>query len=315
MVMKSSQSLCKQQIARLILDAGATSVGFAKAKPVDDIAAKQFSNWIKAGYHANMQYLNRYHDQRNNPQLLLDGTRTVISAAFNYYSPDIDSPLQWAKYALGDDYHDIIRKRLSLVADTIAATTGAQCRVCVDTAPIRERYWATRAGIGFIGRNNQLIIPGAGSYFFLGEILTTLDIQPDKPLSATNCGNCRRCIDACPGKALNGHGQMDARRCISYLTIEHRGELPAHTHLGDRIYGCDECQRVCPHNQLAVPTTLPELTPRVEITCLTANDILSMRPERFSAIFRNSAIKRTKLTGLQRNAALITSQQLPSTVK
>lgn len=203
-------------------------------------------------------------------------------------------------YARGDDYHEVVRERLSAMADEISGLWGGDTRVCVDTAPLRERYWAMKAGLGFIGRNNHLIIPGHGSYFFLGEILTTLRFHPDTPLE-TGCGNCHRCIDACPGGALTPDGAIDTRRCLSYLTIEHRGELPEGTRLGNRIYGCDECQRACPHNRQAAATAERRFHPRPAIMSLTRDDIDSMTQEQFSTIFSHSAVKRAKLAGLKRN--------------
>ena len=299
--MKSSLSQCKEWIIQQLKCEGASRIGIAGAEAVNQTDVNRFRDWISNGWHGEMQYLDRYHDERNDPRRLLDGARSIISVVFNYYTPREESPLQWATYALGDDYHEVVRAKLTRVAKEISETTGAACRVCVDTAPIRERYWAARSGIGFIGRNNQLIIPGAGSYFFLGEILTTLELEVDPPLLNVGCGNCRRCIEACPGKALHEDGCMDSRRCLSYLTIEHRGKFPADVPIERHIYGCDECQRACPYNRHASATTLPEFTPRTEILQLTVDDIREMSQERFSTLFRHSAIKRRKLSGLQRN--------------
>ena len=300
--MKCSPSQCRALVLSLLQGAGALRAGIASARPVSPEVEAQYREWIASGSHGEMSYLDRYHDVRRDPRLLLDGARSVIVAAFNYYTPPRESPLQWAMYALGDDYHEVIRRRLSAVAEEITRQTGAACRVTVDTAPVRERYWATRAGIGFIGRNNQLIIPGSGSYFFLGEIITTLEIEPDSPAEPGDCGACRQCVDACPGHALDGHGGLDARRCLSYLTIEYRGTLPTDIPLGRHVYGCDECQRACPHNRHAIPTVIPEFAPREQILALTPDDILAMDPAAFAANVANSAIRRTRLSGLQRNA-------------
>ena len=185
------------------------------------------------------------------------------------------------------------------MAGEITSITGAQCRVTVDTAPLRERYWAVEAGLGFIGVNNQLIIPGTGSWVLLGEIITTLPLDADEPCRLS-CDGCMRCVKACPGRALDGHGGMDAGRCMSYLTIEFRGEGPIGC--GDRIYGCDICQEVCPHNSCSSPSKIPAFTPRESILSLTRDDILTMEQGEFSRIFTHSAIKRTKLAGLRRNA-------------
>lgn len=286
-------------VKSLVLAAGAVAAGVAEAGPVDDMAAETYARWIARGCHGEMGYLDRYHEVRNDPRLLLDGAVSIVAAAFSYNTVMPEGPLRWARYAVGTDYHDEVRRRLTEVAAEITAQTGAQCRVCVDTAPLRERYWASRAGIGFIGLNNLLIVPGAGSWCVLGFILTTLPLAPDSPCTQ-GCGECRRCVTACPGHALDGCGGMDARRCRSYLTIEYRGDdIPG---LGERVYGCDICQEVCPHNRGAAQTRIEGFAPRPEIVTLGREDILSMRQEDFSRIFKGSPIKRAKLAGLVRNA-------------
>lgn len=294
-------------IKKLVLEAGAVATGIAKARPVDQEAESLYQSWINTGRHGEMEYMERYAEVRHDPRLLLDGAEYIIVAAFNYYTPanhggavaGSSGPLKWARYALGRDYHEEIRERLSAVAGEITSITGAQCRVTVDTAPLRERYWAVEAGLGFIGVNNQLIIPGTGSWVLLGEIITTLPLEADEPCRLS-CDGCMRCVKACPGRALDGHGGMDTGRCMSYLTIEYRGEGPIGC--GDRIYGCDICQEVCPHNSCASPSEIPAFTPRESILSLTRDDILSMEQGEFSRIFTHSAIKRTKLAGLRRNA-------------
>ena len=294
-------------IKKLVLEAGAVATGIAKARPVDQEAEDLYQSWINAGRHGEMEYMERYAEVRHDPRLLLNGAESIIVAAFNYYTPANhgeavaggSGPLKWARYALGRDYHEEIRDRLSAVAGEITSLTGAQCRVTVDTAPLRERYWAVEAGLGFIGVNNQLIIPGTGSWVLLGEIITTLPLEADEPCRLS-CDGCMRCVKACPGRALDGHGGMDAGRCMSYLTIEYRGEGPIGC--GDRIYGCDICQEVCPHNSCASPSEIPAFAPRKSILSLTRDDILTMEQGEFSRIFTHSAIKRTKLAGLRRNA-------------
>lgn len=294
-------------VKKLVLEAGAVATGIAKARPVDQEAESLYQSWINTGRHGEMEYMERYAEVRHDPRLLLDGAESIIVAAFNYYTPanhggvvaGSSGPLKWARYALGRDYHEEIRDRLSAVAGEITSLTGAQCRVTVDTAPLRERYWAVEAGLGFIGVNNQLIIPGTGSWVLLGEIITTLPLEADGPCRLS-CDVCMRCVKACPGRALDGHGGMDAGRCMSYLTIEYRGEGPIGC--GDRIYGCDICQEVCPHNSCASQSEIPAFAPRESILSLTRDDILTMEQGEFSRIFTHSAIKRTKLAGLRRNA-------------
>mgnify|MGYP005943397005 CR=1 FL=1 len=306
------------ELRRRLKDAGVFKSGIARVEAVDADTVTGYDRWLSEGMNGEMAYLEKYHNIRSNPALLLPGARSVVSCAFNYWWGPVDSPLRWASYALGDDYHDVVRSRLQSVADAITAETGAECRVCVDTAPILERYWAVRSGVGFIGLNQQLIIPGGGTHFFLGEIITTLDLTPDAPCTLT-CGECRRCLRSCPGGALRENDEasgnpateitLDSRRCLSYLTIEYRGEFPEGTRLGKHIYGCDVCQEVCPHNSKAPLSDIEEFRPRPTILRLDTEAILAMRQEDFSAIFRKSAIKRTKLAGLQRNARTIAAEK------
>lgn len=281
--------------------------GVADADPVDERAVAQMDAWLSAGRHGGMEYMERYADVRSDPSKLLSGAKSIISCAFPYRaSRRRDASLPYiALYAMGRDYHTVIRQRLTRAAMRIESEFGGATRVCVDTAPLRERYWAAKAGLGFVGLNNQLIIPGAGSYFFLGEIVTTHHFAPSRQCDTTSCGECRRCIDACPGKALDGHGAVDARRCISYLTIEHRGDIPPLSGINNKLYGCDECQTACPHNAHAPSTDIPEFEPSDELLSLTLDDALALDQERFSKLFSKSAIKRTKLSGWLRNAAEI----------
>ncbi|MDE6156998.1 MAG: tRNA epoxyqueuosine(34) reductase QueG, partial [Muribaculaceae bacterium] len=284
------------------LQAGACSCGIAEAAPVDDSAAELYDSWIAQGRHGSMDYLTRYSDVRRDPTLLLEGARSVIVCAFAY-GDSRRSPL-FADYALGDDYHTVLRDMLRPVAAALEeAVPDSATRICIDTAPLRERYWAQRAGLGFTGLNNQLIIPGIGSAVFLATILWTADATADAPCLG-HCSGCQACVRACPGKALDGNGGMDARRCLSYLTIEHRGELPDDISLPARIYGCDICRDVCPLGaaKKALPL-LPALQARPEILALDIDAIRSLDRDSFSATFRRSAVKRAKLEGLLRNAA------------
>lgn len=300
--MSCTPSPCKKELLAIAAAHGIEHAGMARVEPVSAETAADYRRWIAQGRHASMDYMERYLDIRDNPALLLPGAETLISCAVGYYHPATHPPESpsVAIYARGDDYHEVVREKLTAVADEIKLRWGGETRVCVDTAPLRERYWAMKSGVGFIGRNNHLIIPGHGSYFFLGEILTTLRFEPDKPLEI-GCRNCRNCINACPGGALIPNGAIDARRCLSYLTIEHRGELPEGTRLGNHIYGCDECQRACPHNRYATTTAETRFHPRPAVMALTRDDIDTMTQERFSAIFTHSAVKRAKLAGLKRN--------------
>lgn len=281
---------------------GFEACGFAKVEPVAINAQEQYATWIKQGKHSTMQYMEKYSDVRANPALLLENASSIIAVALNYYPQQFqpkEAP-QFAYYAYGLDYHEVIRAKLQQMAAKLEELYGATSRACVDTAPLRERYWAQRSGIGFVGRNNQLIIPGKGSYFFLGFLITTLEIEPDQPCTLT-CGNCRRCVACCPTKALNDEGAVDARRCISCLSIEYRGELPDDVDFGNRIYGCDTCQKSCPHNRNTVPTSDEAFAPSTEFLNLNRTSIASMSDDDFRRIFRHSAVRRLKLPQLLRN--------------
>lgn len=282
---------------------GAVACGIAPCAPVGKDESERLYEWIDSGCNASMDYMAKYTGLRVDPQGLLPGARSVISFAFPYYPPDTpgDSDAIFARYSLGDDYHDVLRKRLTVIAEWIQNEFNAETRICVDTAPILERYWAVRAGVGFRGLNGLIIVPGAGSWVLLGEILTTAPLPPDRP-DTRSCGSCRRCVESCPGHAIRPDATVDARRCRSYLTIECRDPgLPDGINLGRRIYGCDICQEVCPWNAAPATTAIKEFFPRPEILALTRSEIIDMDQERFSLIFRKSAIKRAKLTGLQRN--------------
>ena len=295
---------------------GVFRYGIAEATAVDSESVEIYDHWLSDGHHADMEYLTRYRDVRSNPQLLLEGATTVICCAFPYYTPikRTSGALKIARYALGADYHDVVRRRLETAATRIRDIYGGETRVCVDTAPLRERYWAERTGLGFIGNNNHLIIPGAGSYFFLGEILTTAKFRPTKASTEiskakTACGTCKRCVKACPTGALNKDGVCDARKCLSYITIEHRGDFAEGTKLYDTFYGCDRCAEACPHNDNPTESEIAEFKPRERLLSLAAEDMLNMSQECYAELFRGSAMKRAKLAGLQRNARQIVKEK------
>lgn len=304
MDMNSEPSICKEDIRKLCIEAGACAVGFARVEPIPEGQASLFNEWLADGRHAELSYMERYGDIRNNPALLLEGAKTIICCAFAYANATTQRHHLFADYALGRDYHEVLRQRLSPVAKALtAAHKNSATRICVDTAPLRERFWATRAGVGIIGRNNQLIVPGIGSRVFLAEILWTEEIEPDKSLETETCSGCKACALSCPRHALDGEGRIDCRRCLSYLTIEHRGELPNDLTLSGRIYGCDICQDVCPHNRSGRnPEVIPEFEPTAALMSVSVDSIKEMNADEFSRIFSHSAVKRTKLIGLQRNA-------------
>ena len=309
------------EVSRLARQAGAVAVGFAEATAVDDATADGFRRWLAAGCHGSMAYMERYVDLRLDPRLLVDGARTVISMAFPYAPIDGYHHPCISDYALGLDYHHVLRARLQPVADAIVAAQGGEARICIDSAPVLERYWAVRAGVGFIGLNHQLIVPDMGAGMFLAEIITTAEFQPSQPCTLT-CQGCRRCLTACPGHALTDHSfplstlstpsltsyplpltsNLDARRCVSYLTIEHRGDLPADTNLGAMVYGCDVCRRVCPHSAGA-PAPLPEFAPRPEVKAHTRATLAAITAGPFRRLAAGSPIARISPAQLRRNAS------------
>lgn len=287
---------------------GFSACGFAAVCDVDAAVYLRWEKWINDGKHDCMQYMERYPSVRRNPQELLPAAKTVISVALNYY-PGRQLPQgnpRFARYAYGQDYHEIMREKLQQLARYIQDLSTCECRVCCDTAPIFERYWAVQAGLGFTGRNSQLIIPHRGSYFFLGEVLTTLSLPSSRPLSL-HCGDCRRCVDACPMGAIGEDGVIDARRCISCQTIENRGILSDEVvnKMGKRVYGCDTCQEVCPYNRDAQPTDVEELQPTETMCGLTYERMKNLTKEEFQSIFRHSAVKRVKYEGLMRNISAL----------
>lgn len=289
----------KTEAARL----GFSACGLAPAAPLPKERAEALHRWLAAGMHGEMSYLERHATLRLDPTLLVPGARTVVSVALNYY-PAATPPeggFRLARYALGLDYHDVMRRRLRALLAAIGAESDG--RPCCDTAPVDEHYWAVRCGLGWQGRNGQLIIPGAGSYFFLGELLLTLPADRYDEPSAPRCGTCSRCVKACPGGALNGDGTMDARRCLSYLTIEQRGPLPSGTGrlMGRCFYGCDRCSETCPWNRFARPTDVEAFAPRPGLLDMTDEAWLRLSPEEYRTLFKGSAVKRAKYEGLMRN--------------
>ena len=299
-------SLIKSQARRLGFDA----CGFAAAMPVDDEAVARYDRWVEQGHNGCMQWAAGHRDLRRDPSMLLEGAQTVISLALNYYPARFQPPgtLRVAYYAYGRDYHEVLREKLTELAHFIEQNTQCATRPCVDSAPLRERYWAQQAGIGFIGRNNCLIIPGKGSFFFLGEIVTTAQLPPDEPCTLT-CGDCGKCIETCPTGALTPQGAVDASRCLSCLLIEnHEEQLPDWVGqvIGNRVVGCDDCQLHCPHNAHAAATTIEDFSPTDAVMTLTRERIEAMTSGEFKRTFAHSAISRLRYKTLLRNAVLAT---------
>ena len=306
----SSQSIdIAKQIKSQAASLGFDACGFALAAPVGDEAVAHYDRWIGQGRNGCMTWAAGHRELRRDPARLLPGAQTVISLALNYY-PSRFQPrgaLRVAYYAYGRDYHEVMREKLSRLAHFIEEITRCTTRPCVDSAPIRERYWAQQAGLGFVGRNNCLILPGKGSFFFLGEIVTTAQLPPDEPCTLA-CGDCGKCVEACPTGALSVEGAADASRCLSCLLIENHDEgLPGWVTdaMGDRVVGCDECQLCCPHNASPVATTVQDFAPTETVMTLSRDRIEQMTSGDFRRTFAHSAISRLRLKTLRRNARLV----------
>lgn len=282
-------------------------------------------DWLAAGYHADMAWMERTAAKRADPQLVLPGARTVIILGVNYCgeaAPRIGpgNPI-WARYALHEDYHDTIEPALAEAGRVLEAEGAApeDYRYYVDTGPVLERGWAARSGLGFLGKNAMLISRRHGNWLFLACILTRQEIEPDEPLrpgrsradgeepSGLLCGKCTRCLDACPTQAFPQPGVVDARRCISYQTIENKGAIPRELRaaIGARIYGCDVCLEVCPWNRFAQAGRRLLLAARRDLAALTLVELLTLTPARFAEVFRRTPVKRLKLPGLLRNACIV----------
>ena len=302
--MHSLSILIKNKAKELGFDA----CGIAEVASADT-EALFFDRWIAEGCHAGMKYMENYRDIRLDPAGLVEGARSVISVALNYYPAQKQSPgsPRISYYAYGKDYHIVVKDKLRQLWEYITSlipvldSTLPAARFFTDSAPILERYWAWKAGLGWIGKNTNLIIPGKGSFFFLGEIVTTLELDYDTP-QKNRCGACRRCLDSCPTGALERPGHLNANKCISYLTIEHKGDIPSEqaSRLGDRLYGCDTCQEVCPWNRFASPTREVAFSPSPAFLSLKKEDLRCFTRDDYNRIFAGSAVKRAKYEGLIR---------------
>jgi epoxyqueuosine reductase len=285
-------------------------VGIAPLGPAE--TSVLFEEWLAEGYAGTMDYLSRGAEKRRDTRLALPGTTHAIVVALDYGGKEPSGPV--ARYARGDDYHDVMEARLRELHARVERDAGRSIagKPYVDTGPILERDLARRAGLGWFGKNTNLLNPSLGSFFFLGALVLDVELAADAPFEADRCGTCTRCIDACPTGAIVAPRTLDATRCISYLTIELKGEIPVELRekLGALIYGCDICQEVCPWNErFARPNKVPEFAPRDVLAGkdarTLARELLAMTQEEFSAAFRNSPMKRAKLRGLKRNADVV----------
>ncbi len=289
---------------------GFEQVAFAKAEHMDE-EARRLEAWLNRGYQGEMHYLENHFEKRVDPTKLVPGAKTVISLLFNYFPEaeqrDSEAP-RLARYAYGEDYHFVLKRKLRTLLERMRDEIGEIAgRAFVDSAPVLERDWARRSGLGWVGKNTLLLHPRKGSYFFLAELIVDLDLVYDHPI-ADYCGTCRRCIDACPTDAIHPEGYLlDATKCISYLTIELREAIPEtfRGKMEDWVFGCDICQEVCPWNRFAQPHQEPALEPKEELLDMTRRDWEDITEATFKRVFKKSAVKRTKYVGLKRNLAFL----------
>lgn len=282
--------------------------GISKAEFLEE-EAPRLANWLKKNHHGKMGYMENHFDKRLDPTKLVPGAKSVVSLLFNYSTENVqpEDTLKIAKYAYGEDYHFVIKDRLKKFFTQIQDKIGhIEGRVFVDSAPVLEKSWAARSGLGWVGKNTNLINPKEGSFFFLAELVIDLPLIPDGPMK-DYCGTCTRCIEACPTDALTPYN-IDGSKCISYLTIELKDEvIPAEFKgkMDDWIFGCDICQDVCPWNRFSKSHDEPRFLPHENLKSMKKSDWEELTQELFSEIFRKSAVKRTKYTGLKRNIDFI----------
>ena len=294
--------LIKDEAQRL----GFMQCGIAKADFLEE-EAPRLEKWLANNHHGKMAYMENHFDKRLDPRLLVDDAKSVISLTLNYFSDaeqsDPEAP-KISKYAFGTDYHEVIKSKLFELLEFIREKIGAVSgRAFVDSAPVLDRAWAKRAGIGWIGKNSNLISKKSGSFFFIAELIVDLDLVYDNAFETDHCGTCTKCIDACPTEAILSPFVIDAKKCISYLTIELKDEIPNHFNnkMDNWMFGCDICQDVCPWNRFSVPHSEPAFSPNTKLLEMKKTDWMDITEEVFQMIFKNSAVKRTKFKGLTRN--------------
>lgn len=291
----------KDQAKRL----GFLDCGIAKADFLEEEAPK-LEKWLQNDFHGQMHYMENHFDKRLDPRLLVEGSKSVISLSYNYFPSKVqqDDTYKISKYAYGEDYHHIIKQKLrellQLINDEIGEVSG---RCFVDSAPVLERAWAKKAGLGWTGKHSLLIQKQQGSFFFLAELIIDLELEYDAPFKTDHCGTCTKCIDACPTQAILPNNTIDGSKCISYFTIELKDSLPNElkNSFNDWMFGCDVCQDVCPWNRFSKPHNEPLFDPKENMLGMTKRDWEEITEETFRKVFKKSAVKRTKFSGLQRN--------------
>jgi len=301
-----------QQIKEKALEIGFHKIGIVPAESLD-VEGNRLEKWLEREFHGEMRWLEREPEKRANPKIYFAEAKSVIAVALNYYTPHEhetnETKGKVSRYAWGDDYHDVLQEKLRALLDWIKSENAeAQGKICADIQPVMDKAWAARAGLGWIGKHSNLITKEYGSWVFLGEILLNLELEYDTFIEADHCGNCTACLDACPTDAIIEPYLVDSKRCLSYATIELRTpQLPDDIaeNLNGWLYGCDICQDVCPWNRFKKPTEETRFEPREGNVSADLQGILSLSHEEYIRKFRGSAMKRTKLGGLQRNASAL----------
>lgn len=295
-----------QLIKQFARGLGFTYCGIARARKLD-ADARRLESWLNKGFQGKMQYMENHFELRTDPTKLVPGAQSVITLLLNYFpeAQQKEGSPKIARYAWGKDYHDVIRKKLNSLLNLISEQIGEVLgRGFVDSAPVLERSWAMRSGLGWIGKNGNLIHKQAGSYFFIATLITDLPLEYDDPFARDYCGTCTRCIDACPTEAILPGKEIDGSKCISYFTIELKDQLLPDSMKGrfdNWAFGCDTCQEVCPWNRFSEHHNTSEFTPLPQLLNFTTKDWEELTEEQFKAIFKDSPLKRTKFAGIKRN--------------
>jgi len=298
-----------QKVKAIAIELGFDDVGIARAEALTEDAAR-LEKWLLKGFQGEMKYMENHFDMRVDPTKLVPGAKSVITLLFNYFPEKLQdkSAPKIAKYAYGKDYHLVIRQKLNEFLFNIRESIGqVEGRGFVDSAPVLERSWAARSGLGWIGKNGNLINKKKGSFFFLATLITDLELQPDNPLPQDYCGTCTKCIDACPTQAILPDKTLLANQCISYFTIELKSAtLPDNlaAKANNWVFGCDICQDVCPWNRFSISHNHPELAPNDEIISFSIHDWMAIDESGFKKVFQDSPLNRTKWKGIQRNLKL-----------
>ena len=303
--MKSAATKNAQWIKEQALALGFLSCGISKAGFLED-EAPRLEHWLNTNQHGEMHYMENHFDKRLDPTLLVPGAKSVVSLTLNYYNSEKQTDPNAPKislYAYGKDYHFVIKDKLKELLSRINNQIGAvDGRVFVDSAPVMDKVWAAKSGLGWIGKNSNLLSKQVGSFFFIAELILDLELESDHPVT-DHCGSCTACIDACPTDAITSPYQVDGSKCISYFTIELKDALPTEFKgkMDDWMFGCDVCQDVCPWNKFSKPHEEPLFNPHPELLQMTSSDWTELTAETFQKVFKDSAVKRTKLEGLTRN--------------